>query len=72
MTILSNILSIVSIFCVVFEYFYFRTLLLPKQTLDFAENSRVLVCLFPLRWNSYSKKIGWSRAHKLVTSDVIL
>ena len=35
--------------------FYFLNLFLPRNLQDFAESSRLFVCLFPLCWNSESK-----------------
>ena len=43
------------LFCVVFKYFYFLNLFLPRNPQDFAESSCFFICLFPLCWNSDSK-----------------
>ena len=50
-------------FCVVFKYFYFLNLFLPRKQRDLDENSRFFICLFPLCWNS-DLKIVLSHTHE--------
>ena len=67
---LSNIFSV--LFCVAFKKFYFLNLFLPKKPQDFAENSPFFVFFYFLCVGISILKIVMSRAHKWVSSDVIL
>ena len=69
MTVLAKFLFVH--FRVVFKYLFFLNLLLPRKQQDYAENSRVFVCSFPLCWNFDSKSSFATRLY-VVSSDVIL